>query len=142
MQRKGPFPGLQLIFLQKPVWAMKMLPLESPDYCSLMPNLLRFFVALSAVETGERPEICCIAGVRHILLQHFCAAAGWLLSKLPVSLHTNLRGSDCSLALLSPKLCLGITLLKVKCWSCSFGEMRPREEGQQPLQLLDELSGF
>lgn len=111
MQRKGPFPSLQLIFLQKPVRAMKMLLLASPNYTKLVwPD---FFLGLSAIETGERTELCCVAGARHILLQHFPGAAKWFCqNKTSVSLHMNLRGVWLFLGPSFPKAVFGNYLTK------------------------------
>lgn len=42
MQGEHPFPSLQLIFLQKPVWDMKMLPLASSNYAQFVENFSGF----------------------------------------------------------------------------------------------------
>lgn len=140
MQGEHPFPSLQLIFLQKPVWAMKMLPLASSNYAQFVENFSGFVCSRNWWK--DRDLLYCRSEA------HSASALFWCCWMVSVKTHFQclftraLEWSECSLALLSPKLCLGITWLKVQCWSCSFGDMRPGEESQQPLWLLNEFSGF
>lgn len=79
------FPSLQLIFLQKPVWALQMLPLASPNYTRLVEISSSFVCSRNWWK--DRDLLYCRSEAHSASALFWCC---WMASAK--TLNTNLRG--------------------------------------------------
>lgn len=97
MQRKGIFPTFQLIFCAEASSGCEGATFGIPKLCLTCSEFSGFVCTRNWWNT----EICCVTGMKHILLYHFPDATEWLLSRPTFSFSPFV----CWSGLIFPQLC-------------------------------------